>query len=109
MIGVKKVPEFTYDVVMQTLLGQRHGTMLMKVHGNKIDGFLNILGNRTPFQGELDNNGVCILSGCIKTLVRTIEYEATGSADEKEIDLTLHGQRDIFHLNGIAYRSVEGE
>lgn len=104
---MNNVPEFTYNVVMQTLLGQRHGTMLMKVHGNKIDGFLNILGSRTSFQGELDNNGGCILSGCIKTLVRTIEYAATGRADDEKIDLTLRGQRDIFYINGIACTSAE--
>lgn len=97
--------EFNYDIVMETSLGQRCGKMMLIINGTKIDGFLNILGNKSPVHGELDDYGGCVLLGSIKTLVRTIEYVATGSADEKKINLTLCGQRDVFHVNGIACTS----
>ena len=92
---------------METLLGQRPGRMRLTIKGTKIDGFLNILGNKNPFHGELDDNGAYVLFGRIKTLVRTIEYKATGSADEKRINLTLFGQRDGFHLTGTACTLAE--
>lgn len=106
--GVDKVLEYVYMVIMHTPLGRKQGAMLLTIHGNKIDGLLDILGNKNAVRGEIDDNGVCKLFGYIKTLVRKIEYTAIGRADESEINLTLQDERNIFHLYGTANTSLKG-
>lgn len=101
--------KYEYMVVMQTPLGKKHGTMFLTIRGNRMNGLLDILGNQNAVRGEIDDHGVCKLCGHFMTLVRKIEYTATGHADEREIDLMLQGERNTFHLFGTAKPSLKGD
>lgn len=103
------MPEYTYSIIMDTQLGPKHGTILLKIEGNKIEGNMYILKNEQSIHGELLGGGMCRFYGRIVTLMRILEYTAEGYFDDKKIEFTLHGQRDDFHVSGIASPSEKGE
>lgn len=101
---------FLYEIIMQTPLGEKHGIMQIEICQSKVSGYIEILKNKESFQGQIDENGVCLLYGRIVTLVQKINFTAFGIANEKEVNLVLHGegQNDTFHITGKTF-SQEGE
>lgn len=100
--------EYSYKIIMDTQLGSKYGTMLLKIEDNKIEGNMCILANEELIHGEMLGNGMCRLRGRIVTLMRTVEYTAEGYLDDKKIDLILHGERNNFHISGIVSQLEEG-
>lgn len=97
--------EYTYNIVMQTPLGERDGTIHLNIHNNRVDGCLNILGKENVFIGEISIDGKCILSGSIETIVSTSEYTAEGYMDKKTINLTLYVGEYVFNLSGTTLKN----
>ena len=63
----------SYDVMMQTPIGVRYGTMSVTVDDSIIDGVLDILKRSNPFHGKIDEKGDCQIksrrpSGLRKTM-----------------------------------------
>ncbi len=98
--------EYTYDVVMETQLGNRKGTLCVRRKQEEIKGCLNILGHKNPVVGTVAEDGTYALKGELITLVRTIPFLAQGYADEKAVRLTLHCPNNIFYMTGTA---IKGE
>lgn len=94
--------KYHYNVVLDTELGKRNGTMQLSVDGTDIDGFLSLLNNTEPCHGKIQNDGRCNLHGKIVTLMKEIVYDATGYIRENEIDLTLKSEKTIFRMKGTA-------
>jgi hypothetical protein len=94
-----------YDVIMQTILGERKGSIQMCMEGKRVTGILDILGHAEPFEGEIDPEGNCELRGRMITLVRNISYTATGKIREEELDLSVEEERNIFIMHGIRRRA----
>lgn len=97
---MKKLADYTYNVSLKTLLGQKNGTIEVFNKDGNLTGYLNILGKHNAFEGSIDNKGHCVIKGNLVTLVQSIPYTAEGHADEKTIDLTLKCKRYSFHLCG---------
>ncbi len=103
------MPEFTYEVVMQTPLGLKRGVMWLGIDCREVHGYLNILGNTQPCHGEIDETGLCRLFGRIVTFTRSIDYSAFGMADEAGLDITLYSNKDVFHITGTICKPREGK
>ena len=89
-----------YDVIMRTPIGARYGRISVTIENNKIDGILVILKKSNPFCGSINENGDCQIKGEVKTLLRTIPYDATGKITEENIVLKLKSEHEIFDLSG---------
>lgn len=99
--------KYNYDVVLETLLGQRKGTMQLVIDEEKVNGFLSILEKTEPCCGTMDHSGLCKLSGKIVTLLKEFAYTATGYIDEKHVDLILKSGKSIFQMTGTASSKME--
>ena len=95
-----------YNVVLDTELGKRNGTMHLSIDGTEIDGFLFLLNNREPCHGKIGADGSCKLYGKIATLTNKITYEATGYIYEDEIVLTLQSEKNTFLMRGISLCNI---
>lgn len=101
--GAQRMREYKYNVVLDTELGKRCGTMLLCIDGTEIDGFLSLLNSTQPCHGKLGTDGQCSLHGKIVTLLKEIVYEATGYIREGEIVLWLQSEKNTFQMKGIAF------
>lgn len=90
-----------YNVTMQVPIGVRYGTMAVTADDGRVDGLLTIL-KTVPFHGVIREDGRCMLSGELITLMRTIPYEAVGRITENDLHLTLTGEQETFELSGSA-------
>lgn len=94
--------KYDYNVVLDTELGKRNGTMRLSIDGTEIDGYLSLLNNTEPCHGNINTDGYCSLHGKIVTLIKEIVYEATGYIREGEIVLTLRSGQNTFLMKGTA-------
>ena len=94
--------KYNYNVVLDTELGKRSGSMQLSIDGTEINGFLSLLNNTAPFRGKLGSDGYCSLCGKLVTLIKEIVYEAAGYICEDAIALTLQSGKNTFQLKGIA-------
>ena len=94
--------EYRYNVVLDTELGKRNGTMQLSIDGTEVDGFLSLLNSTEPCHGNIGTDGHCNLHGKIVTLLREIVYEATGYICESELVLMLQSEKNTFLMKGIA-------
>ena len=96
----------SYDVIMQTSIGARYGTVFVTVNNSKINGMLNILKKANPFHGKIDERGNCQIKGDLTTLMRTISYDATGRITKEALVLSLKGEQESFDISGTASAPV---
>lgn len=89
-----------YNIIMQTSIGARYGTMSVTVDNSKIDGMMNILKKANPFSGTIDDKGDCQIHGEITTLMRTIPYEAAGRITKGGLHLKIEGEQECFDVSG---------
>ncbi len=92
----------SYDVIMQTSIGLRYGTMSVTVDNRNISGMLDILKRANPFRGKINEKGECQIRGELTTLMRTIPYSATGRITKEALALRLNGERENFEITGTA-------
>ena len=95
-----------YDVIMQTPIGARYGTISVTVDNSKIDGILDILMRANPFHGKINEKGDCQIKGELTTLMRTLPYDATGRITKETLVLKLKGQQESFDISGTASAPV---
>lgn len=89
-----------YDVRMRTPVGIRLGHMTVCRNLGKVSGFLDILNHSEPFEGIIDHDGNCELSGKMITLMRTIRYVATGRITPDSLTLSVRDERNVFEMTG---------
>lgn len=92
----------SYDVIMQTPIGPRYGTMTVVVDHSRVHGILDILKKADPFHGKINEKGDCQIKGELTTLMRTIPYDATGRITKEKLVLKLKGEQDSFDVSGTA-------
>lgn len=95
------MPKQSYDIVMQTSIGERYGTMIVEWEGEQISGLMEILGHTEVFHGKVDENGNCHIEGKLVSLKRTIPYIAVGKISSSMLQLSLRGERNIFEMAGM--------
>ena len=91
-----------YDIVMDTPIGGKSGTMTVFFDGSRIIGELELLQQKTPFEGFIYENGKCEIFGRIKTLMKTINYKAGGEITLEMLRLNLEGEHARFRILGVS-------
>ena len=94
------MPTLYYDVILQTLIGERSGKMHLQFQNSRIKGLFHVFGNTQPVHGECDSHGNSTLKGKLVTLMNEYCYTATGQANQKYLDLIIRSDRGSFYLTG---------
>lgn len=94
--------EYTYNIILQTQLGDKHGKLQLNVQGHIVKGVIEILGNSSPCSGEIDKHGHCSLRGQLKTFMSTIGYSGEGYADSQKVNFELSDSQNRFFMIGEA-------
>lgn len=89
-----------YSILMHTPIGGRAGTLEIQIERNKVRGYLDVLKHSEPFEGNIDENGNCCISGRLITLMNVIPYTATGQIAQDSLDLFLKGGQNVFYVTG---------
>lgn len=100
--------ERKYTISMQTPIGVKHGELSAITKQNKITGTIEILEHIGPFEGVIESDGNCVINGKIISLMKTIEYIATGKITNEDVCLQLKSEKNSFVISGVA-SLVEGE
>ena len=90
----------SFQIVMQTPIGERCGTMTVEWKGEEICGYMELLGHTEPFTGCIDESGSCRIEGRLISLTRTIPYVAVGTISPAALSLSLQEERNIFEVYG---------
>lgn len=94
--------EQRYNISFHTPIGMKQGVMFVMFEENHIKGKMELLQQQVPFSGNIKENGDCQIRGYIKSLMRTIEYIATGKITKNKVFLNLKGGKHTFTISGIA-------
>lgn len=89
-----------YEIEMQTVMGEKHGTLYAEILQDEVKGILNLMRQSTAFYGKIDKNGDCKIQGEIITLTKTIPYQAAGSMKKEAVMLDLYTEQGEFHITG---------
>lgn len=89
-----------FNVRMQTPVGIRLGKVYVYRDDNRLNGQFHILKHNEPFQGIIDNEGNCEISGKIITLMRTINYVATGKITSDSLTLSITDDHYVLKITG---------
>ena len=93
-----------YDIRMKTPVGIRLGHMTVRRCVDALSGYLDILRHSEPFEGTIDSDGNCKLFGKMITLMRTVNYEATGKITPDSLSLSFIDGRHVLKITGTARR-----
>lgn len=96
----KEIEIYQYAVSLATQMGIKYGELLLSVIGNRINGMLDILGERQGCTGERNSDGSCTLFGQLKTKRSVFDYTARGHFDKESILLDLKYKHGVFRLTG---------
>ena len=94
--------DITYNIVLQTQLGDRTGTMNLKFDNSNIEGVMSVLGYDTPFRGKQESDGSCTIWGQLKTFMSLMDYTGTGTASPEKTEFLLCTPRSQIRLLGTA-------
>lgn len=75
----------------------------VQIERDRATGRLEILKHREPFDGSVDADGYCRITGRLVTLMQTIPYTATGRMMPDSLSLRLEGGRNIFRITGVIH------
>lgn len=92
--------ERIFKVCMQVPLGEREGWLRIRERNGAVSGTLDLLGRSEPLSGEIEPDGQCTISGRISSLVRAMDYTATGTIWDGQVFLIVHTQKAMFQMTG---------
>lgn len=97
-----------YDVRLSTPVGKRKGIMTVHKENGRVHGTLDILGHNESFDGCVSKEGSCIITGTVKTLMRTINYIASGYINDSSLSLTVTDRNSgtAYSLDGISRKVI---
>lgn len=94
--------QYFYEITMVTPAGIRYGSLQLNVNQYDVSGYLEILNHRNSISGKILKNGQCEFTGVLVSLMRKLQYTATGSFDSHSIQLTLKEEKNSYQLCGTA-------
>lgn len=95
-----EVEIYQYAISLATQMGIKYGELLLSVIGNRVNGMMDILGERQSCTGERNSDGSCTLFGQLKTKRSVFDYTARGHFDKESILLDLKYKHGVFRLTG---------
>lgn len=93
-----------YDICMNTPVGVKKGRLTVNRCSDVISGILNILKHNQPFEGKIDAEGNCEIKGTLITLLRTVNFVATGKIMSGSLSLSFKDGSHILKITGKAHR-----
>lgn len=93
---------YDYDIVVETELGERRGSLALREGAEGCFGTLHLLRSDNEVRGEISADGQVRLIGKIHTLLQNIPFTASGRLDAQQIALTLCCGRRELALRGTA-------
>ena len=93
--------ENNYNILMQTPVGVKYGTLSYNVENGKVQGEMNMLNHCEPITGTIDEFGYCHITGQIVTLIKNIKFQATGRIFDGKLNLSAKGERNSFEITGV--------
>ena len=97
--------ENAYNILMQTPVGVKYGTISFNVTDGKIKGEMDMLNHCEPISGTIDEFGYCHITGQIVTLVKNIKFQATGRIYNGNLNLSARGERNAFEITGVPLKN----
>lgn len=94
------MPEYNYDVVLHTPLGDKTGKLTLRIEPPTLRGIFTFLGHALPCSGRIDRRGRCTLRGQIMTFMSVIDYFGSGYADSGRVDIKLSDRESRFRMTG---------
>ena len=93
--------EKLYEVYMYTPMGTKSGLLLIQQEGICLSGWLDILMDKEPIVGTIDEEGNCQIKGVFITLLNLVHFTATGRITDSQIDLTMEDEeKRHFQMSG---------
>lgn len=90
-----------YELSVNSPMGVIKGNLNLAVNGNNITGYIEINGKRNSFNnGVVTGNNKFSLSGTIKALFKTINYNVEGEVINNTINLYAKTNMGNFSLSG---------
>lgn len=92
--------ERKYHLVLHTDIGERIGKMVVSVTESKLKGTIYMFGKENSFDGTIDSNGSCRISGTLTTLKNKVNFIANGYMKPSDMLLTLKYKAKTYFLKG---------
>ncbi len=94
--------DYKYEIVVETELGERRGSLALREAAEGCRGTLHLLRSDSEVSGQIFSGGQVRLAGKLHTLLQNIPFTAYGWLDPQSIALTLcYGHRRL-PVRGIA-------
>ena len=91
-----------YDILLRTPLGDREGRLSLCALQGRLEGEMQVLEHATPFSGEIDESGLCRITGHLITALSTVPFVATGYIRPQRLDLVFQHRQQPFQIVGNA-------
>lgn len=92
--------KISHEVLLKTPTGTKRGKLSAELQENFVSGTLFIMNCENIFSGIIDKEGICHISGTLKTLFHSFSYEGNGVLTEQKVSLTLQTDRHKLRLSG---------
>lgn len=93
--------EYMYQIIMNTPLGERRGTMAVHTAGDRMEGSMELFGHSEPFSGVIDAEGNCCMKGYFQTLMNRVPFMAQGIVRAEQLHLLIHRKQDVLEIFGV--------
>ncbi|MGM9647157.1 MAG: hypothetical protein ACI3YH_03380 [Eubacteriales bacterium] len=98
-----------YDITLRTPLGKKKGELEAKIENGNLSGTLSLFGHSEPIEGTVDAAGNCFLKGKMITLMSSISFTASGTLNEKTLQLNVQGHGGHYVMVGTLRTAEEDE
>ena len=89
-----------YDIVSDTPLGKRPGTLELESEGNRLIARIVMMGMRQGAEGFVEGDSFT-LTGETRVMLRRFTYDGRGSVKDGKLSGTLHALDQDFAVEGI--------
>lgn len=90
-----------YTLEMQTPLGKRRGSLELSRYGEFLNGVLTMFTRTTPIQDGRCSENQISFRGDMKTLMKTLPYQAEGELREKRLTLRFTTDQGCYPAEGV--------
>lgn len=81
--------QWSYDIVMETPMGPRYGSIRLNENQGELVGTIRILQHENAVKGQIDAAGHCRIGGTLLALMYTVTFCAIGTAGKDGLQLEL--------------------
>ena len=88
-----------YDIVSDTPLGKRKGTLELESEGNRLIARIEMMGMQQGAEGTVEGDSFT-LAGETRVMLRRFSYQGHGSVTNEKLTGTLHALDKDFAVRG---------